>query len=120
MFVKNKGDFQLKFAENGCLTAKMIENVSSDYAAMYNRLDAGKSSNEHMHEDCDELYYVIDGCGLLKVGKETKKIKTGDLIVIPKGEFHFLTNEGDTSVEFLTIGFTGDLYSGWKWFNGNK
>ena len=120
MFVKNKNDFHLKVAETGCLSAKMIENIESDYSVMYNRLDAGKSSIEHAHDDCDELYYIIDGSGTLQVGNEQRRIKAGDLVVIPKDSFHFLTNEGDTSVEFLTIGFSGDLYNGWKWFHVKK
>lgn len=119
MFIKNKNDFQLTLAQNGCLTGKMVDNNDCDYSALYNRLDAGKSSNEHAHEDCDELYYIIDGSGILKVGEESKKITTGDLIVIPKGSFHFLTNESDTPVEFLTIGFTSDFYNGWSmWLQG--
>ena len=119
MYIKNKNDFQLKLGQNGCLTAKMIDNSECDYSVLYNRLDAGKSSNQHAHDDCDELYYIIDGSGILNVADESKSIVTGDMVVIPKGAFHFLTNESDTPVEFLTIGFSGGLYDGWKmWLHG--
>ena len=121
MYIKNKDDFYLAKCQNGCLTAKMVEKKDCDYSGMYNKLEAGKTSCEHSHDNCDELYYIIDGSGILKVGDESKRVKTGDLAVIPKGLFHFITNESDTPVEFLTIGFTGDIYDGWgMWLHGIK
>ncbi len=114
MIIKNKNDFDLHFDGNECLTAKMLNGVNCDYSVLYNKLEAGKSSRPHSHDSCDELYYVVDGTGTLKVDEETKVVKTGDLVVIPKNSCHSITNESDTPIEFLTIGFRKGFYDEWN------
>jgi len=43
---------------------------------------------KHMHEQSDEIQYVIEGSGSMWVGKERKNFKPGTLIIIPRGTAH--------------------------------
>lgn len=42
----------------------------------------------HVHEESDELFYVIEGSFILEVEKEKFRMDPGDLIVVPKGTRH--------------------------------
>lgn len=44
----------------------------------------------HYHPDHNvEIYFVMQGSGLVVVGKEDNHIKTGDVLVIPANKAHF-------------------------------
>ena len=42
----------------------------------------------HIHENHDELVYIIEGEGQFVIGDATKKVKLGDLLFFPKGTVH--------------------------------
>jgi mannose-6-phosphate isomerase-like protein (cupin superfamily) len=42
----------------------------------------------HKHEEHTEVVFVLKGKGEMKVGEETKKIKKGDVVIIPHGTIH--------------------------------
>ena len=42
----------------------------------------------HLHENEDELFYVLKGVLKIKFEKETKELHPGECIVIPKGTLH--------------------------------
>ena len=60
-------------------------------------LPAGNTIEEHVDE-VEEIYFILHGGGLMKVGDEEQAVKAGDAIWIPAGEAHRLINntEGDT------------------------
>lgn len=43
---------------------------------------------KHMHEQSDEMQYIIEGSGSMWVGNERKTFKPGTLIIIPRGTAH--------------------------------
>ncbi len=42
----------------------------------------------HVHEDSDELFYVIEGCFHLETQEGLIKLEEGELIIVPKGTVH--------------------------------
>ena len=42
----------------------------------------------HMHEDTDEVFIVVDGEIAIEFEKETINLKTGEMLVVPKGIKH--------------------------------
>lgn len=42
----------------------------------------------HQHEHEDEMFLVLEGTLLMQMEKETKEIKAGEFIIIPKGTPH--------------------------------
>lgn len=65
------------------------------------RLPAGASTTPHRHLKTEEIYYVLDGEGLMRVDQETAPVGPGDAIAIPPGASHQITNSGDTVLRFL-------------------
>jgi len=65
------------------------------------RLPPGQSTVGHHHLQTEEIYYVLEGQGLMQVGEETRAVATGDAIAIPPGAFHQITNTGPGVLKFL-------------------
>jgi len=47
----------------------------------------------HLHEQGDELFYVISGSGTVRVGQVESTIGRGDVIFVPVGAAHQLRND---------------------------
>lgn len=72
------------------------------------KLQPSLSYEQHEHQDHEEIYYIINGSGHIKIGDEISTFRDGDVIYIPEKTSHSITNDGDEMVEFLAFGgFTG-------------
>jgi len=54
----------------------------------------------HNH-DQEEVYVVLDGTGEICVGDELRTVTAGQAVYVSPGDFHQLTNIGDTPLRFL-------------------
>lgn len=60
-------------------------------------------SSENIHKDSDQWLYVVDGEGKAIVEGKEVKFKTGDLLLIEKGEAHEILNEGKEPLRTFNI-----------------
>jgi quercetin dioxygenase-like cupin family protein len=58
--------------------------------------DPGKSNVEHVHPNCEEVVYVLDGSVEHTLGGQVTTLRRGDLIVVPRGVPHQLRNAGSS------------------------
>jgi mannose-6-phosphate isomerase-like protein (cupin superfamily) len=65
------------------------------------RLPAGGRTTPHRHVKTEEIYYVLDGQGMMRVDNETAAVGPGDAIAIPPGASHQITNTGAGLLRFL-------------------
>lgn len=65
------------------------------------RLPSGASTTGHHHVKTEEIYYVLEGEGVMQIGEEQSQVRMGDAIAIPPGAFHQITNTGKTVLKFL-------------------
>jgi len=65
------------------------------------RLPPGGSTAPHHHPKTEEIYYILEGEGRMKIGGETKDVSVGDAIAIPPGAVHTITNTGPATLKFL-------------------
>ncbi len=64
-------------------------------------LRSGQTTLTHRHARTEELYYVLQGEGLMTVDQEKKAVGRGDAVLIPPGSWHCITNSGDSDLVFL-------------------
>jgi oxalate decarboxylase/phosphoglucose isomerase-like protein (cupin superfamily) len=57
-------------------------------------VNPGQGHARHLHEQADELIYVISGTGTQTVGDEEFGIAEGDTVYIPMGTLHSTLNTG--------------------------
>jgi len=65
------------------------------------RLQPGQATEEHYHARTEEIYYITEGSGRLRVGDEVREVRAGDAIAIPPGRRHKLWNTGAGPLRLL-------------------
>jgi quercetin dioxygenase-like cupin family protein len=58
---------------------------------------------EHAHRIQEQVYYVLEGEGLLTLGKEKHLMRAHDYVYVPPGVRHSFTNTGLAGLVFLVI-----------------
>ncbi|MDP3697232.1 MAG: cupin domain-containing protein [Candidatus Taylorbacteria bacterium] len=66
-------------------------------------LNPQKSTIGHSHDNVDEVYVFIDGLGTMEIGNRTENVKGGDLVLVPRRDFHRVHNKGGNNLNFWTI-----------------
>jgi len=61
----------------------------------------GTASQEHFHTEAEEVYFVLDGQGGIRVNGETHAIGPGDVVVIAPGERHKVWQAGEVDLVLL-------------------
>jgi len=60
----------------------------------------------HSHRVLEEMFYVIEGAGEVRIGSERFPIRAGDIIACPTGgpeTAHQIINTGSTELKYLAI-----------------
>ncbi len=52
----------------------------------------GRATNLHIHDQGDELFYVVSGTGTATLGDKQEVIGPGDVIFVPRGAVHRIGN----------------------------
>jgi mannose-6-phosphate isomerase-like protein (cupin superfamily) len=66
-------------------------------------LPPGASVGVHFHRETEEIYYVVDGNGMMLVGDESTDVGPGDAILIPREQPHSLKNTGNRDMRILLV-----------------
>jgi mannose-6-phosphate isomerase-like protein (cupin superfamily) len=59
----------------------------------------------HMHQDLDELMYVIEGTATVMIGAEVYEVKAGGWNFRPRGIMHSFWNASDKNLRFIDFFF---------------
>lgn len=57
----------------------------------------------HLHEGNEEIYYIMEGEGIMTVDGEKKKVTPGDAIITHSGSKHGLENNTDKDLKILVF-----------------
>jgi quercetin dioxygenase-like cupin family protein len=58
---------------------------------------------EHAHKVQEQVYYVLEGEGLLTLGREKHLMRPHDYVYVPPGVRHSFTNTGTSGLVFLVV-----------------
>lgn len=62
------------------------------------------------NQDQEEIYFVLEGRGEMCLGEERQILQSGQVVYIPPGVFHQMTNIGDSPLRMLyCYGPAGDV-----------
>jgi quercetin dioxygenase-like cupin family protein len=59
--------------------------------------------DEHSHEVQEQIYYVLEGEGLLTLDGERHLMRPHDYVYVPPGVRHSFTNTGTAGLVFLVV-----------------
>lgn len=60
----------------------------------------------HNHQVNEEMFFILEGHGEIRIGKETFPVRSGDFIACPPGGIdtaHQLVNTGTTELRYLAV-----------------
>ena len=66
------------------------------------------------NQDQEEVYFIVEGTGEMCLGEERQTMMTGQVVFIPPGVFHQLTNIGDTPLIMIYCYSPGGDVAHWK------
>jgi mannose-6-phosphate isomerase-like protein (cupin superfamily) len=80
----------------------------------------GAVHKKHRHDNCEEIYYVISGHGLVGAGDDRAEVRGGHFHFIPKGVEHWAYNLSETEpleviglyIDAGSVEETGYVYTG--------
>jgi mannose-6-phosphate isomerase-like protein (cupin superfamily) len=66
----------------------------------------GASEGLHYHRGVEEIYYVLNGDGQVRVNDETAEIHKGDAVPVRFNEAHSFSNNGNGDLELMIVGIS--------------
>ncbi|MFL7837625.1 MAG: cupin domain-containing protein [Candidatus Promineifilaceae bacterium] len=66
-----------------------------------NCLEPGQTQKPHEHAGQDKFYYVVEGRGQFQIGEDIQSASTGQVIWVPAGVIHGVSNESDARLTLL-------------------
>jgi mannose-6-phosphate isomerase-like protein (cupin superfamily) len=111
MHVQTWGPKDLVFEEQYNVWGKRLFPWSGvpepEWGGAWVAVDAGTTSTAHSHDE-NEMFFIVEGRGTLRIDGEARAVGPGDTIFIPPFNEHALTNEGEDRLLFLTIWWGGE------------
>jgi mannose-6-phosphate isomerase-like protein (cupin superfamily) len=62
----------------------------------------GAEQRAHSHEESEQAYVIVRGRGRMHVAGDEEDVSEGDLIFIPPGAQHGITNDGDEPLVYVS------------------
>ena len=104
MDIKNLEDVPAFITKDGSEIRELLAHRNSvirNQSLAEARLPAGTSTQEHYHPKTEEIYYITNGTGRIRLGTELCDVKPGDAIAIAPGTLHKLWNTGGETLRLL-------------------
>jgi mannose-6-phosphate isomerase-like protein (cupin superfamily) len=70
----------------GLPTSRLVRNQSLAEAT----LEPEQATERHYHRESEEIYFILDGGGLMEIDGDSREIAPGDAVLIPPGARHTL------------------------------
>ena len=82
------------------------EEVDSPYLMFLNEVyvEPGAVITAHQHEDMEEVFYFLEGEGLMQIEEEEQAVRPGDRIIVPMQAMHVLKNTSERQMKFICFG----------------
>lgn len=106
MLIKSMADCAPYTANDGCQIREVLHPAQDPIALPYSlavaEVVAGAQTYRHRLQQA-EVYYVLEGKGLMHIDLEARDVRTGDAIFIPAGALQWIENVGPMNLRFLAL-----------------
>jgi quercetin dioxygenase-like cupin family protein len=88
----------------GNIELKLSNEKTNGALSMFvQTLPDGEGTNVHLHKNCEETAYVLEGRIRVSLGDKIHEFGAGDTMFGPRGMPHSIANAGDGTAGFLFI-----------------
>lgn len=106
MFIRKLLDCPTFIAGDSTILREMLHPDKADLALRYSLAHAvvepEKTSTRHRLA-YSEVYYILEGTGIMHIDDEAEQIEAGDTVYIPPKTVQWIENAGDCNLVFLCI-----------------
>jgi mannose-6-phosphate isomerase-like protein (cupin superfamily) len=106
MFIRNLKDCAEFVAGDSSILREILHPDKSDLEIRYSLAHAivrpGQTTKPH-RLNTSEVYYIMEGEGIMHIGGETETVRTGSTVYIPPKTTQFIRNTGKTDIVFICI-----------------
>lgn len=106
MFVKKLEDCREFIAGDGSILRELLHadkgNFDFRYSLAHAKVKKGEETKPHKLKTT-EVYYIIEGKGVMWIEEEFFEVGPGTVIYIPPGARQYIKNTGNSSLLFLCI-----------------
>jgi mannose-6-phosphate isomerase-like protein (cupin superfamily) len=78
---------------------KTLKNLVLSSTLLYR----GQSTRGHTHVGQEEVYFFVQGSGIMIVDEEKFRVGAGTIVLIPDGAFHRVINDGEMNLLFNCV-----------------
>lgn len=99
-----RGDVEPFVGEDGATVRELASPRNSSltrHSLAEIRHPPGTASQEHFHTEAEEVYFVLEGQGQIRIDGKTQDIGAGDVVVITPGQRHKVWPRGETELVML-------------------
>jgi mannose-6-phosphate isomerase-like protein (cupin superfamily) len=82
---------------------KENKDLKINYSIAHAVVKAGESSLVHKLKTSIEIYYILEGKGIMHIDDESEEVQPGQVIYIPANSRQYIQNTGDGELKFLAI-----------------
>jgi mannose-6-phosphate isomerase-like protein (cupin superfamily) len=104
MDIKNLNQVDAFITKDGSEIRELLAHRNSEIrnqSLAEARLPVGASTQEHYHPKAEEIYFLTQGQGRMRIEGEVRDVVAGDAIAIPPGRRHKLWNTGNETLRLL-------------------
>jgi mannose-6-phosphate isomerase-like protein (cupin superfamily) len=104
MDIKSLNDLPAFITKDGSEIRELLAHRNSairNQSLAEARLPVGASTQEHFHPRAEEIYFITQGRGRMRIEGEVCEVRVGDAIAIPPGQKHKLWNTGKETLHLL-------------------
>lgn len=106
MFIRDLKDRPEFLAGDGTVLRELFnpltDGLNLRYSFAHARLAPGLTSLLH-RLSTSEVYYILEGEGLMEIDGETRRVTPGQAVYIPPGAAQRITSTGDTELVFVCM-----------------
>lgn len=106
MFIKDLQDCEEFIAGDNTILRELLHPNKADlqlrYSLAHARVKPGKTTYSHKLKT-SEVYYILEGEGIMFIGDESEKVFPGQAIYIPPNKIQCIKNSGNSDLIFLCI-----------------
>ena len=66
-------------------------------------IKVGREVTPHFHKKTEEIYVILKGEGMMRLGEEKQEVAKDDIIIIPQNTVHALEKTSDEPLELLAL-----------------
>ncbi len=106
MVIKDLKDCEEFIAGDNTILRELLHPDKADLNLRYSLAHAivrpGKTSYPHKLK-ASEVYYILEGEGVMHIGEESAKVRSGQAVYIPPDTKQYIYNSGSSDLVFLCI-----------------